>query len=269
MNDGRFPEGPIWLVGCGNMAGAMLRRWLAEGLDPAQVTVITRSGTRAPEGVRSLTALPVEEAPAILILGFKPQQLDDIAPTLAHLNPAILLSILAGVEVQALAARIPAGAVVRMMPNLPVAIGQGVTALYTASADPMVRAAADALARPLGLAPWVEDEARFDAVTAVAGCGPAFVFRFVDALAQAGVALGLDAELAQQLALATVDGAGAMAIHADASPAVLADRVASPGGSTREGLNVLDAGDALKRLMADTVAASERRNREMAQAARR
>jgi pyrroline-5-carboxylate reductase len=264
-----FPSGPIWLIGCGNMAGAMLRRWLAEGLDPVQVTVVTRSGTRAPDGVRSLTALPVDETPAILMLGFKPQQLDDIAPTLAHLNPAILLSILAGVEEQALASRIPAGAVVRMMPNLPVAIGQGVTALYTRSTDAAVRDAAEALARPLGLAPWVDDEARFDAVTALAGCGPAFVFRFIDALAQAGVGLGLAPELAQQLALATVDGAGAMAIGADAPPAVLADRVASPGGSTREGLNVLDADDALKRLMAETLTASERRNREMAAAARR
>jgi pyrroline-5-carboxylate reductase len=263
-----FPSGPIWLIGCGNMAGAMLRRWLAEGLDPAQVTVITRSGTRAPDGVRSLTTLPVDETPAILMLGFKPQQLDDIAPTLAHLNPAILLSILAGVEEQALASRIPAGAVVRMMPNLPVAIGQGVTALYTGSTDTAIRYAAEALARPLGLAPWVEDEARFDAVTALAGCGPAFVFRFIDALAQAGVGLGLSPELAQRLALATVDGAGAMAIGADVSAGVLADRVASPGGSTREGLNVLDANDALKRLLADTLTASERRNHEMAAAAR-
>ena len=264
-----FPTGPIWLVGCGNMAGAMLRRCLAEGLDPAQVTVITRSGTRAPEGVRSLTALPVDETPATLMLGFKPQQLDDIAPTLAHLKPALLLSILAGVEEAALASRIPAGAVVRMMPNLPVAIGQGVTALYTRSTDPAVRAAAEALATPLGLAPWIDDEAKFDAVTALAGCGPAFVFRFIDALAQAGVRLGLAPDLAQRLALATVDGAGAMAVGADAPPAVLADRVASPGGSTREGLNVLDADDALLRLMADTLTASERRNREMAAAARR
>ena len=264
-----FPDGPIWLIGCGNMAGAMLRRWLSEGLDPAQVTVITRSGTRAPEGVRSLTALPTDERPATLMLGFKPQQLDDIAPTLAHLRPRLLLSILAGVEERALAERIPADAVVRMMPNLPVAIGQGVTALFTRSSDPAVRAAAEAVARPLGLAPWIEDEGQFDAVTALAGCGPAFVFRFIDSIAQAGVALGLDTDLARQLALATVDGAGAMAIGADASPAVLADRVASPGGSTREGLNVLDAGDALQRLMTDTLAASERRNREMAAAARR
>ncbi|MET4898972.1 pyrroline-5-carboxylate reductase [Sphingomonadaceae bacterium jetA1] len=263
-----FPEGPIWLIGCGNMAGAMLRRWLAEGLDPLQVTVVTRSGRGVPDGVRSLTALPVDEAPATLMLGFKPQQLGDIASTLAHLRPALLLSILAGVEEQALAARIPAGAVVRMMPNLPVAIGQGVTALYTCSTDPAVRAAADAFAQPLGLAAWIDDEARFDAVTALAGCGPAFVFRFIDAMAQAGVALGLAPELAQRLALATVDGAGAMAIRADVSPSALADRVASPGGSTREGLNVLDADDGLLRLIAATLTASERRNREMAAAAR-
>ena len=264
-----FQAGPIWLMGCGNMAGAMLRRWLDAGLDPRQVTVITRSGRGAPEGVRSLTALPVDETATTLMLGFKPQQLDDIAPTLAHLRPALLLSILAGVEEQALASRIAAQAIVRMMPNLPVAIGQGVTALYTRSTDPSVRAAAEALATPLGIAPWIEDETRFDAVTALAGCGPAFVFRFIDALAQAGVGLGLSPELAQRLALATVDGAGAMAMIADAPPAVLADRVASPGGSTREGLNILDAGDALSKLMAETLTASERRNREMAAAARR
>ncbi|WP_230483761.1 pyrroline-5-carboxylate reductase [Sphingomonas sp. Leaf21] len=264
-----FPEGPIWLIGCGNMAGAMLRRWLACGLDPRQVTVVTRSGRGAPDGVRSLTTLPADEVPATLMLGFKPQQLDDVAPTLAHLRPALLLSILAGVETRALASRIPAGAVVRMMPNLPVAIGQGVTALFTNSADPDVRAAAEALATPLGIAPWVEDEDRFDAVTALAGCGPAFVFRFIDALAQAGVGLGISPDMAQRLALATVDGAGAMAMNAQVDAATLADRVASPGGSTREGLNVLDADNALLRMMADTLAASERRNREMAAAARR
>lgn len=263
-----FPSGPIWLVGCGNMAGAMLRRWLAEGLDPGQVTVITRSGTRAHEGVRSLTALPVDETPAILMLGFKPQQLDDIAPTLAHLNPAILLSILAGVEEQALAERIPAGAVVRMMPNLPVAIGQGVTALYTRSTDRDVRAAAEALARPLGIAPWVEDEARFDAVTALAGCGPAFVFRFIDALAQAGADAGLDGDQALRLAIATVEGAAALAQASPETPHQLAERVASPAGSTRRGLDVLDEPEALRPLIRNTLNAAILRNREMAAAAR-
>ncbi|WP_275887445.1 pyrroline-5-carboxylate reductase family protein [Sphingomonas carotinifaciens] len=264
-----FPEGPLWLIGCGNMGGAMLRGWLAAGLDPASVTVITRSGRGAPEGVRSLTALPEDETPATLMLGFKPQQLDDVAPSLAGLHPRLLLSILAGVEVAALADRFAADAIVRMMPNLPVAIGQGVTALHTPSADADVRAAAEAFATPLGHVEWVEDEGRFDSVTALAGCGPGFVFRYVDAMAQAGIALGLDADQARRLAIATVAGASAMAAGADVSPATLADRVASPGGSTRQGLNVLDDGDALVRLMTDTLAASDRRNREMAAAARR
>ncbi|WP_267348856.1 pyrroline-5-carboxylate reductase [Sphingomonas sp. GM_Shp_2] len=264
-----FPEGPLWLIGCGNMGGAMLRGWLAAGLDPASVTVITRSGRGAPEGVRSLTALPVDETPATLMLGFKPQQLDDVAPSLAGLHPRLLLSILAGVEVAALADRFAADAIVRMMPNLPVAIGQGVTALHTPSADADVRAAAEAFATPLGHVEWVEDEGRFDSVTALAGCGPGFVFRYIDAMAQAGIALRLDADQARRLAIATVAGASAMAAGADVSPATLADRVASPGGSTRQGLNVLDDGDALVRLMTDTLAASDRRNREMAAAARR
>lgn len=247
----------------------MLGGWLAAGLDPASVTVITRSGRGAPEGVRSLTALPVDETPATLMLGFKPQQLDDVAPSLAGLHPRLLLSILAGVEVAALADRFAADAIVRMMPNLPVAIGQGVTALHTPSADADVRAAAEAFATPLGHVEWVDDEGRFDSVTALAGCGPGFVFRYIDAMAQAGVALGLDADQARRLAIATVAGASAMAAGADVSPATLADRVASPGGSTRQGLNVLDDGDALVRLMTDTLAASDRRNREMAAAARR
>jgi pyrroline-5-carboxylate reductase len=144
-----------------------------------------------------------------------------------------------------------------------------VTALYTSSADREARAAAEALAAPLGLVEWVADEEAFGAVTALAGCGPGFVFRFADALAEAGARLGLPADQALRLALATLDGSAAMARDAEASPATLADRVASPGGSTREGLNVLDADHALVELMARTLAASARRNAEMAAAARR
>jgi pyrroline-5-carboxylate reductase len=263
-----FPAGPLWMIGCGNMGGAMLRRWVAAGLDPAQVTVITRSGREPLPGVRSLTALPADEEPATLVLALKPQQIDQI--NAAHLRPALLVSILAGVEEAALAVRMPgARAIVRAMPNLPVAIGRGVTALYTSSADREARAAAEALAAPLGLVEWVVDEEAFGAVTALAGCGPGFVFRFADALAEAGARLGLPADQALRLALATLDGSAAMARDAEASPATLADRVASPGGSTREGLNVLDADQALVELMARTLAASARRNAEMAAAARR
>jgi pyrroline-5-carboxylate reductase len=262
-----FPDGPLWLIGCGNMGGAMLRRWIAAGLDPATVTVITRSGKGAPDGVRLLTALPDEAAPATLMLALKPQQIDAAQALLAPLRgaPTLLLSILAGVDHAALSARFSAECIVRAMPNLPVAIGKGVTSLYTVG-GPMT--AAEAFAAPLGHHEWIADEAHFDAVTALAGCGPGFVFRFADALAKAGAALGLPADQAARLAIATLEGSAIMAADADVSPAVLADRVASPGGSTREGLNVLDHDDALVRLLTETLAASERRNGEMAAAAR-
>ncbi|MEG8058247.1 pyrroline-5-carboxylate reductase dimerization domain-containing protein [Sphingomonas sp. 22L2VL55-3] len=265
-----FPAGPLWLIGCGNMGGAMLRRWIAAGLNPATVTVITRSGQGAPEGVRSLTALPDEEAPATVMLALKPQQIDAAQALLAPMRgkPQLLLSILAGVDYAALSQRFAADTIVRAMPNLPVAIGKGVTSLYTAEASEEAIAAAEAFAAPLGHYEWIADEAHFDAVTALAGSGPGFVFRSADALARAGAALGLPGDQAARLAIATLEGSAIMAAEADVSPGILADRVASPGGSTREGLNVLDRDDALVALLTATLAASERRNAEMAAAAR-
>lgn len=261
--------GPLWLVGCGNMGGAMLDRWIADGVDPAAITVITRTPRAVPAGVTHAITPPAGR-PAIVVLAVKPQQLDTVASDLA---PAIagvplLISILAGVEEAALAHRFDAGTIVRAMPNLPVAIGQGVVALHSHGENADARTLAEALMRPLGLVEWIDDATLFDAVTALSGCGPGFVFRFVDALAAAGTALGLPVDQAQRLAIATVQGSATMAAGADVSPATLADRVASPGGSTRQGLNVLDEGDALKRLMVATLAASERRNAEMAAAAR-
>jgi pyrroline-5-carboxylate reductase len=265
-----FPAGPLWLIGCGNMGGAMLRRWIAAGLDPASVTVITRSGRGAPDGVRSLTVLPDEAAPATLMLALKPQQIDAAQALMAPLQgtPKLLLSILAGVDHAALTQRFAADTIVRAMPNLPVAIGKGVTSLYTVGASNEAIAAAEAFAVPLGHYEWIADEAHFDAVTALAGSGPGFVFRFADALAKAGAALGLPADQAMRLAIATLEGSAIMSAEADVSPATLADRVASPGGSTRAGLNVLDHNDALVTLLTKTLAASERRNAEMAAAAR-
>ena len=262
------PGAPVWMVGCGTMGGAMLRRWIAAGLPADRFTVITRGGASLPSGVRHLHALPPGEAPGSVVLAVKPQQLDAIVPLMRGSAPPLLLSILAGVEEAALAARFAADAIVRAMPNLPVAIGRGVVALHWSGSDPDVRGTAEALMAPLGHVEWIDEERLFDAVTALAGCGPAFVFRFADALAEAGAALGLPPGQAMRLALATLDGAAAMAHAADAPPAALADRVASPGGSTREGLNVLDRGDALAELMRETLAASARRNAEMAAAAR-
>lgn len=259
----------LWLVGAGNMGGAMLARWVADGAIPAdRITVIDPGSPALPAGVRHVTSLPAGESADILVLAIKPQQLATVAPTLAAARPSLLVSILAGVEEATLAAAIPSEAIVRAMPNLAVAIGQGVVALHSHGADSAVRGAAEALMAPLGLVEWIDDEAFFHAVTALSGSGPGFVYRFIDALAGAGVGLGIPADQAGRLALATVEGAAALAARSDADPATLADRVASPGGMTREGLNVLDAEDAIRRLLDRTLAATARRGEELAAAAR-
>ncbi|WCT74310.1 pyrroline-5-carboxylate reductase [Sphingomonas naphthae] len=264
-------EGPVWLVGAGNMGGAMLSRWLAAGLDPREVTVIRRSGAAMGEGITVLTAPPPDgPVPAMVMLAVKPQMLDQVAPLLAPMigPETLLVSILAGVETASLRARFPAaGPVLRAMPNTPVALGKGVVALHGDGLDARTRAIAEALMAPLGLVEWV-DEGLFDQVTALAGSGPAFLFRFIDSLAKAGTAAGLPADQSARLALATVEGAGLLAAGAGESPGALADRVASPGGSTRKGLDVLDADGALDRLIEEMLAAAVASNREMAAAAR-
>ncbi len=266
------PPASLWLVGAGNMAGAMLRRWVASGaVDPARVFVVNRHDRELPEGVRQGRAFPDEPLPDAVMLGMKPQQIGEVAA--AHgsriAGVPLLVSILAGAEETVLAERFKPGAVVRAMPNLPVAIGRGVTTLYSSTADAAARDAVEALMTPLGLVEWIADETLYGAFTTLHGCGPAFVYRFIDALASAGVALGMQPEQAERLALATVEGAGLLAAEADAPPAALADRVASPGGSTRQGLNVLDEGDALKNLLRATLAASAWRDAEMAAEARK
>lgn len=263
-------DGPIWLAGAGNMGGAMLRGWLASGIDPARITVIRPSGMPI-EGVTVLKAPPPDgEVPAVLALAMKPQMLDKAVPALAPItgDGTLIVSVLAGVELLSLARRFPHHrAIVRVMPNTPSAIGQGVSLLHT-DGDAAVRAEAEALVQPLGLTEWIDDEGLFGRASTLSGCGPAFLFRFVDAMAKAGEAQGLAPDQAARLALATVGGAATLAARSDETPAQLADRVASPGGSTRAGLDVIDQGAALDRLMADVLAASARRNEEMAGAAR-
>jgi pyrroline-5-carboxylate reductase len=261
----------LWLVGCGNMGGAMLRRWIETGVIAGRdVDVVNRGDRVLPEGVRQARELPDGPLPDMVMLGMKPQQLTEIARDHAARisGVPVLVSILAGVEEATLAGRFSAGAIVRAMPNLPVGIGKGVVGLHSDSASGAVRDEVADLMAPLGLVEWVPEARLFDAVTALAGSGPGFLYRFIDALADAGAALGLPADQAQRLAVATVEGAGLMAAASEDSPAALADKVASKGGSTREGLNVLDAGDALKSLLRETLAAAERRNAEMAAAAR-
>jgi pyrroline-5-carboxylate reductase len=262
----------LWLVGCGNMAGAMLERWIASGAVAADaVDVVNRHDRDLPGNVRQARSLPEGPPPDLVMLGMKPQQLDEIVAThgTAIGKAPLLVSILAGVEEATLAERLPGPAIVRAMPNLPVALGKGVVVLHANAAPQPAKDAVAALMAPLGLVEWTDDEAMYGAMGTLEGCGPAFLFRFIDALAKAGEALGIPADQAARLALATVDGAAAMAAAADASPATLADHVASPGGSTRQGLNVLDRDDALIKLLTETLAAAERRGREMAAEAKR
>lgn len=264
--------GPFWLIGCGNMAGAMLERWLECGIERDRITVIRPSGKPVGEGVRVLTAFPEGEVPALVMLGTKPQKLDEYSAALAAmLDPqTVLVSILAGIELASLRERFPAlRNVVKAMPNTPVKLGKGVTNLFSDSADAESRGTVEELMRVLGAVEWFDDEKQFQAAGILSGAGPAFLFRFIDALAEAGAAIGLAPEQAARLAEAMVEGAASLAAAESESPATLAERVASPGGTTRAGLNVLDGDEALKTLIRRTLEAGLARSREMAEEARR
>ncbi len=259
----------ILLIGCGNMGGAMLAGWLASGIDPARFTVVDPLLAAAPAGVELLRKLPDRSFDAIL-LGVKPQLLGDVAGDVARLagGGTVLLSILAGAELASLAARFrDAKGIVRIMPNLAAAIGKSPIALAARGLDQAGKTQVTALMAPLGTPEWI-DEQLFDAVTALAGSGPAFVYRFIDALVAGSVELGLAPEQAQRLALATVEGAGALASASPHPPGELARRVASPGGTTEAGLTVLDADAALARLVHATLQAAADRSAAMSAAAR-
>ena len=252
----------LLIIGCGNMGGAMLAGWLAAGESPARFAVLDPALAQAPEGVALYRdAAEVPGTHDGVLLGFKPQQLGALGPGLQGLTQGrTVCSLLAGITRDQLAAAFPlAAAHIRVMPNLAARINKSPVILAERGLDAAGREAAFALFGALGSAVWLEDEAQFDLVTALAGSGPGFVYRFIDALAGAATDLGLDAPTAAALALATVEGAAALAAASDASPATLADRVASPGGMTREGLNVLDDNAALRRLLGATLAATRDR----------
>jgi len=260
-----FPT-PAWLVGCGNMAGAMVEGWRKAAIDLSGVVAIRPSGTPV-DGVRVVTALPEGEEPCFVMLGVKPQKLDAVAPGLAPRVGAqtILVSLLAGVDAATLRRRFPgARAIVRVMPNLPVAHQRGVTALYSEDEDDEARRLVEALMRALGIAPWCSDEAAFSAIGAVAGSGPAYVARFAEALAKGGEGLGLDRDLARAVATQTLVGTAAMASTGE-TMSEIARRVASPNGTTEKGLAVLDAADGLQPLVDAMLAASIARGRQLAE----
>ena len=259
---------PTWFVGCGNMAGAMVGGWRSFGVDFSNAVAIRPSG-RLVEGVRTVASMAAAgDAPKLAILGFKPQQLDAVAPQLAQLlsEETVIVSLLAGVEAATLRSRfMRARSIVRLMPNLPVSIRRGVIALYSDDADNALRAQLSELAASLGYAMWTSSEATLAAIGSLAGAGPAYVARFIAALAKAGVRRGLPESTALTIAVETVLGTAWMAATTREPMDAVVARVASPNGTTEAGLAVLDPH--LDNLIASTVDAAARRSVELAEEA--
>jgi pyrroline-5-carboxylate reductase len=262
---------PTWFVGCGNMGGAIVDGWRGAGIDLSEIVVIRPSGTPV-QGVKTVASLDnAGAAPKLVVLAFKPQKLDEVAPELRHYlgEDTIVVSILAGVEASTLRERFPgAAAIVRAMPNLPVAIRRGVISLYSEDADDAAKQRLSEFFAPLGFAPWMADEAKFSAVGAVAGAGPAYVARFIAALTKAGEKRGLTREIASTIALETVLGTSWLAASTGEDMDAIARRVASPRGTTEAGLAVLDREDVLDQLIAVAIEAAARRGAELAEEAK-
>jgi pyrroline-5-carboxylate reductase len=258
---------PTWFAGCGNMGGAILDGWRSGGLDLGAVTVIRPSGTEV-AGARVVTSFAqAGPPPKLVVLAFKPQKLDDVVPELRRVLSAgtVVVSLLAGVETGSLRPRFPGvRAIVRAIPNLPVAVRRGVTGLYSADADQQTRTELNNLFSALGFAMWTVDEAKLSAIGSVAGAGPAYVARFVAALTKAGAKQGLTDEIAATIARETVLGTAWMAATTSEDMASIARRVASPRGTTEAGLAILDREHVLDELVAVTIDAAARRGAELA-----
>jgi pyrroline-5-carboxylate reductase len=261
-------ERGLVLLGCGKMGGAMLRGWLAAGLPPGVVSVIDPAGAPdlAETGVSVNGALPA--APAVAVLAVKPQMMADALPQVAALAgpDTLFLSIAAGLPIAWFESRLAPGTpVVRAMPNTPAAVGRGVTALIGNAAASESLGLAAALCGTVGATVTLENESQMDAVTALSGGGPAYVFHMIEAMAQAGVAAGLPEELSTTLARVTVCGAGELAWGSEDSAETLRVNVTSPGGTTAEALKVLmDPDSGLPPLMTKAVAAAAARSRALA-----
>lgn len=262
----------ILLVGCGKMGGAMLGGWLAQGTAPESVMVVDPQPGGLPAGVNvvnSFAALPEGVSAEVVVLAVKPQVMADVLPPYAALagKDTVFLSIAAGKTLAFFRDLFgDEAAIVRAMPNTPSAVGRGMTVLC---AGPGVgeaqKARCQTMVEAIGTAAWIADEADMDAVTAVSGCGPAYIFHMVEAMAEAGKALGLPDDLAMLLARQTVTGAGELLHQSPDSAATLRQNVTSPGGVTAEALRVLmDQGDGLPPLMKRAMDAAVRRNRELA-----
>lgn len=268
-------QGPLLLAGVGKMGGAVLSGLLARGLKSERILVqdpapsAEMAALLAKHGIRCAPAIDaLGEPPSIILLAVKPQMMDEALASLAkHAGPdTLVLSIAAGRSLQSIEAQLPERtSVIRAMPNTPAAIGRGITvAAPNLHVSPAQRELAHELLSSLGKVLWVEDESLLDPVTAVSGSGPAYVFLLVECLAEAGQAAGLDAELAEELARATVTGSAALLDQTDLHVSKLREQVTSPGGTTAAALAILNGPEGLRPLLKAAVAEATKRGRELA-----
>jgi len=263
--------GTIALAGAGKMGGAMLTGWLAGGLDARRAVVIEPQpspeiAALAAKGVRLNPSAKDTGAVETLVVAVKPQSFREAGVALKPFvgSATLVVSIMAGTTIASIT-DICGGAVVRAMPNTPAAIGRGITVAVAAkNVSAAQRAVADALLQAIGKVEWVDDETLMDAVTAVSGSGPAYVFLLAEELARAGVEAGLPAELATRLARETVAGSGELLRRSEASSATLRQNVTSPGGTTAAALEVLMGADGMQQLMIRAIAAATKRSLELA-----
>ncbi|WP_417435783.1 pyrroline-5-carboxylate reductase [Hoeflea sp.] len=263
---------PLVLVGAGNMGGAMLNGWLDAGTDPASIVVIDPKPSEAmaarltAAGVRCESSVPEGLTAGILMLAVKPQIMDAVLEGLTGLvGPrTVSLSIAAGKTIAYFEERL-GGAIVRSIPNTPAMVGRGITgAVANAAVSAEARDEIDRLLSVCGPVEWVEDEALIDAITAVSGSGPAYVFYLVECMAEAGRKCGLPADLAMRLARATVTGAGELMHRSPDGAATLRQNVTSPNGTTAAALAVLMADDGIQPVFDKALKAAADRSRELA-----
>jgi pyrroline-5-carboxylate reductase len=263
-------RGTIVLAGAGKMGGAMLTGWLARGLDPKRVVVIDPF---APDAIKALSMTGARINPdantigrvETLVIAVKPQMFREAGPALRELaGSALVVSIMAGATIAAIS-EVCGGRVVRAMPNTPAAIGRGITvAVAAGDVSAEQRDTADALLRATGSVEWIEEENLMDAVTALSGSGPAYVFLLAEEMARAGVAAGLPPELAMKLARETVAGSGELLHRSELDAATLRKNVTSPGGTTAAALDVLMGAEGFEPLLTKAIAAATKRSKELA-----
>jgi pyrroline-5-carboxylate reductase len=259
----------VVLVGAGKMGGAMLQGWIRRGLDPARIGVLEPHP--GPEIIaltsRGLALNPARvEAATIVVVAVKPQLAGEVVPGLVRwVGPGTLVvSIMAGRTLRGIERVLPrATAVVRAMPNLPAAIGRGITvAVANAAVTPAQRALVDWLLTAIGVVEWIAEETLLDAVTAVSGSGPAYVFLLAEAMVAAGVAEGLDPEVSRLLSVQTILGSGRLLAETGAEPELLRERVTTPGGTTAAALAVFES-RGYRDIVCEAVAAATARSVEL------